>query len=313
MSWLRVRAEFHSPPADFSPVIEVFRDHGVENTLEESAWIEGCIALLPGWEARSEALVSALQAAGADQVIQEPLAETDWSENWKQHFVAREIGSNLRVRPPWSAEIDDGRIDIEIDPGMAFGTGDHPTTRMCLELLDARIADGKLSGRRVADLGTGSGILAIAAAKAGADVWAVDVDAAAVEAAIENGARNGAKFRAVLGDGVRAYFQAEQARIQAGVREWEQDEQPLPNPPPIGPTPAAIHPEFDLIVANIISAALIRMAGDVYAALEPGGEWLVSGIIEANWPDVLAAAEAQGFRCTQRLTEADWTAAAFRR
>jgi ribosomal protein L11 methyltransferase len=155
---------------------------------------------------------------------------------------------------------------------MAFGTGLHPTTRLCLRLLERE----PLDGRRLLDLGCGSGILAIAAAKLGAaSVLALDTDPVAVEVAAENVARNGV---------------AAQVQALAGS---------LPDDAP---------PPFDLIVANIIADVLIDLAPALAAALAPGGRLITSGIIESREDEVALALAAAGLHLHSRLREGEWVA-----
>jgi ribosomal protein L11 methyltransferase len=196
--------------------------------------------------------------------------EVDWAEAWKQFFVPRTVG-RFFVRPSWEeAPVPEGLVEIVLDPGQAFGTGDHPTTRMCLELVGETVT----AGARVADIGSGSGILSIAAAKLGAEVEGVDLDAPSVEAARENAARNGVSAEFRLGTGF----------------------EPLEG-------------TYDVVLSNIISAALIGLAPVTAARVRPGGAWIVSGVIQDNWADVLSAAEAAGFRLDRRLEEGEWVAA----
>lgn len=168
------------------------------------------------------------------------LDEEDWLESWKASFTPMRIGRFL-IRPTWAAAADPGdAIVLELDPGMAFGTGLHPTTRQCLETL-SRL---ELAGRSLLDVGTGSGILAIAAAKRGAaPVVATDVDELAVRAARENCERNGVSAVVLEGSAADA-----------------------------GGT-------FDVVVANIVAATLQSIAADLRARLAPGGALVVAGVI----------------------------------
>lgn len=273
MSWIEVRAEF-ADEQDLSPFIEIYRDYGIENTLESGQSLTGAIADVAGTAERVADLKTALLEAGALNVVDQPLPEVNWEEAWKQFFKPRRVGQRFVVRPTWEEfPADPGDLEIVLDPGQAFGTGDHPTTRLCLELLEKY----DLPGKRVADVGCGSGILSIGACRLGArEVDAVDIEPISVEVAKENAERNGVTFRALVGDGFQLLD---------------------------GP--------YDVVVSNIISATLIRLAPSVPIILGVGGNWIVSGIIHQNWPDVLAAAERQNFRLLERLEEGDWTAAAF--
>lgn len=316
MSWIEVKARV--PYADdLSPWVEIYRDFGVENTMEEEGpLLVGCMVDVEGSPARVEELVSALRDAGALEVTSNPYEETDWEESWKKFFKPRRIGQRFVVRPTWEEfEVTPGDLTIVLDPGLAFGTGDHPTTRMCLELLE----NAEVEGKRVADVGCGSGILSIGACMLGAaEVDAVDIEPASVEVSLENAELNRVKFRAIVGEGVRSLFETvpDEARAAAQI-EWEQDERPLGTigAPPITEREAsrAAEQKYDIVVSNIISAILIRISPDVAEAVKPGGQWIVSGIILGNWPEVLTAAERVGFSLLEKQEEGDWVAARFLR
>jgi ribosomal protein L11 methyltransferase len=232
-----------------------------------------------------EALKSDLLAAGATGVQSRDLVEVNWEENWKQFFKPRRVGRRFVVRPTWeSVELDKDDLEIVLDPGQAFGTGDHPTTRMCLELLE----DAVKPGDTVADIGCGSGILSVGAAKLGARrVVAIDIEPISVEVAKENAAMNGVTIEAIVGVGVRSLPSS----------RW--------------PTPDSA--TYDVVVSNIISATLIAIAHEIAQVVRPDGKWIVSGIIEANWPDVLSASERAGFNLVKMIQEDDWIGAEFRK
>jgi ribosomal protein L11 methyltransferase len=210
-----------------------------------------------------------LQAFGlgpiGDLAVRE-VADEDWLEAWKAEFRPIRIGAFL-IHPTWSHAREDGAIAIALDPGMAFGTGLHPTTQQCLEALSAMaVAD-----RRVLDVGTGSGILAIAAAKRGArEVVAVDTDRLAVDAARENAVRNG---------------------VRVDVREGS-----------AGDAAAT----FDIVLANIVGSVLERLAPDLAARLAPSGSLVIAGLTVAAEPGVRTALDAQRLRVVERDERADW-------
>ncbi|WP_227625020.1 50S ribosomal protein L11 methyltransferase [Fimbriimonas ginsengisoli] len=299
---------------DISHLIEIFRDFGIENTQEEGSDLVGCLVEVEGSTERAQALSQALLAAGAIDVKQSPFEEQNWDEVWRQFFKPRRVGNHFVVRPTWEEfESQPDDLTIVLDPGEAFGTGDHPTTRMCLELLE----QAPVNGSRVADIGCGSGILSIGAVLLGAaQVDAVDVDPASVAISKENAELNGVSFRVIVGEGVRSLFEAETdaATRVAAQKEWDQDEHPLdasftkPETVQVKPGPESL---YDLVISNIISRVLIRLAPEVATALRPGGEWIVSGIIHDNWPDVQAEAEANGFTLEEKREEGEWVAARF--
>ncbi|MGV3614991.1 MAG: 50S ribosomal protein L11 methyltransferase [Fimbriimonas sp.] len=304
MSWLEVRATL-PPVADTSPFVEIYREHGIENTLEEGDMLVGAIVEVNGSAERVEELATALREAGATDVQTQVLPEVNWEEAWKQFFKPRRIGKRFIIRPTWEPyETGPDDLEIVLDPGQAFGTGDHATTRLCLELLEQY----PVAGKTVADVGCGSGILSIAAVQLGATVHAVDVEATAVEVSRENMERNGVSFRVIHGSGIRSLLEPTPDPEEG----WEQDEHRL-----TGEVSADSGEElpatFDLVISNIISAILIRISADVAGGLVDGGAWIVSGIIPDNWPDVLAAAERAGFTLEERREEDGWVAARLRK
>ena len=194
------------------------------------------------------------------------IKEEAWLETWKASFKPIRIGAFL-VRPTWSdADPGDATV-LSLDPGMAFGTGLHPTTQACLRAL-SRI---DVAGKRVADVGTGSAILAIACAKRGArEVVALDIDPVAVKEARANVARNGASIDLAAGSA------------------------------------ADLTGAFDLILANIVAAVLQRIAPDLCAHLGTGGTLVVAGIIATEEDETRAAFEAHGLRAVARDQDGDW-------
>ncbi len=284
MSWIEVKAIFAKAPEDWSPFIEIFGQHGCENTLQTDipATLSAAVVEVSGAEAVVDALKSDLLSAGATSVESRSLVEDNWEENWKQFFKPRRVGKRFLVRPTWeSFDLEAGDLEIVLDPGQAFGTGDHPTTRMCLELLE----EYQKKGDTVADIGCGSGILAVGACKLGARrVVAIDIEPLSVEVAKENAILNDVEFEAIVGVGVQSL------------------------PSSGHPTPDAI--EYDLVISNIISATLMSIAREIAPVVKPNGFWIVSGIIEANWPDVLSAANRAGFQLVKHIQEDDWIGAA---
>jgi ribosomal protein L11 methyltransferase len=200
-----------------------------------------------------------------------PVAEEDWSDAWRKHFYPLRVGQHIVIKPTWREfEANSGDIIIEIDPGMAFGTGLHPTTQMCLEILEEMVQPGM----RVLDLGTGSGILALIAAKLGArSVLALDTDPVAVAAAGENVRRNRVATAVTVGRG-----SLDQA---TGT--------------------------YDLVVVNILAKVILALADEGLAErVRPGGLWVTAGLIESQVADVVATLEANGLPVTARRQIADW-------
>ena len=201
-------------------------------------------------------------------------AEEDWANAWKEHYHVHRVGRRTVIRPPWRDYVrrpDD--IVIELDPGMAFGTGLHPSTQLCLIALEERMTPGM----RVLDVGVGSGVLTIAAAQLGAaSVDALDVESVAVRSARENVARNGL---------------ATPVRVAVGTVEET--------------------PEFagryDLVVANIIARIIIELAPALVGACRPGGRLITSGVIIDRADETRAALAAAGLVGIEQHQMGDWT------
>jgi len=202
--------------------------------------------------------------------------EDDWAEAWKEHFPVLRVGRRLVIRPTWrehEALPDD--VVVALDPGMAFGTGLHPTTRLCLAALERVADEGLVEGARILDVGCGSGILAIAALRLGAEeALGVDTDPIAVEATLANAALND------LG-----------GRIQAH-----------PGSLPSGKS------RFRVVLANLIAGVLVPLAPFLLAELDDDGVLLASGIFVDREAGVAAAFEAAGLVIVNRDVEGEWIA-----
>ncbi len=207
-----------------------------------------------------------------------PVPNVDWSEAWKARIVAHELGA-LTVTPPWLSEGRDLSRTIIIDPGMAFGTGDHATTRGVVRLLPTVLRAGDV----VADLGAGSAVLSIAAAKLGAArVYAIELDGEAIPDAEENVARNGVADRVHVFEGDAAAFL-----------------------PMIGPV--------RVVLANIISSVLVELLPLIAANLTDDGAAIISGILLEERAQMLDVLSATGWRVVQEDAEDIWWSASIAR
>lgn len=203
------------------------------------------------------------------------VADEDWSSSWKQYYKTTKVGRWVVVKPEWEDyNPKPGEIVVAIDPGSAFGTGTHATTIMCIQLLEKYLGKGQI----VFDVGCGSGILSVAAAKLGAGIiLARDIDAAAVKAARHNAGING----------ITGCFEAESGNFLDSV-------------------PGKAH----LIVANIISDAIIALSSQAFQKLLPGGIFIVSGIIADRVGEVREKLRTVGFSELETITRGEWVAIA---
>lgn len=211
------------------------------------------------------------------------IREEDWANNWKQYFKPLCVGEKLLIKPSWeSVGENEKRKILEIDPAASFGTGQHNTTQLCLELLEKNIEQGD----RLLDLGCGSGILSIAAILLGADsAAAVDIDENSVRIAAENAQKNSIpadKYKALAGNIIT-------------------DEKLV----------AQIGTGYDIVCANIVADVLIAMSGIFARFLRKGGKLVVSGIIDPRRDEVLETIKANGFELVQTQQKDDWSAASF--
>ena len=212
-----------------------------------------------------------LSAAGiANEIDTTGCNEMDWRNNWKQYFYPIPVGEKLLIRPTWRDEYDAGdRKVINIDPGMAFGTGNHETTRLCLKCLEKYVKEGD----KVLDVGCGSGILSIASVLLGADsAFGVDIDPTAVRTAVENAQMNSV---------------SDKCEFVAGNLTDK------------------VEGIYEVVVANIVADAIIMLSADVKNFMCEDSVYIMSGIIDKRHDDVLAAIE-KDFEVIETFEEAGW-------
>ena len=228
----------------------------------------------------AEALVAAGRIVGLDLApVTGTIPDEDWKLSYRKHFKTEEISPRLVVRPPWEAVSPaPGQKVLTLDPGIAFGTGQHPTTRACLDAIDALAAEN--ADRTFLDVGCGSGILSIAAALEGfRDVRGFDNDPDAVRNANENAEANG--LGALFSDGDLS-------------------------------VPGTAAPA-DVVAANVLAPVLVRFAREVGALVNPGGRLILSGILDEQYEEVRASYAAQGFTEVSNRLIGEWRTGLFAR
>ena len=208
-----------------------------------------------------------------------PLADKNWMEAWKMRYQPIPIGKRVIIVPAWLESPEPSRIAIKIDPGMAFGTGTHPTTQLCLQLLESHPPKGD----SIIDVGCGSGILSIAGLKLGADfALGVDIDEASVKASRQNANANGipeSHFEIGLGSVTEILSGSFQVR------------------------------EAPLVMANILAPIIIRLFDTGLSTLKsPGGTLILSGILEHQTEGVISSARASGLKLVEKIQVEDWVA-----
>ena len=250
----------------------ILADDNLEDTrhkIEEGLWYLGRISPLPEPQYKT-------------------IQEVNWMEAWKEHYHPIPVGKRLLILPAWIAPQDDGRIPIRIDLGMAFGTGTHPTTQLCLALAEEYFDTQKGSeGTRVIDVGCGSGILSIAGLLLGAErALGVDIDEEAIRASGENAALNGISDRLEVRLGSVTEVIAGISRIM----------------------------DAQLVFANILAPVLVQLLDIGLGKLVAPNGWLIlSGILAEQSQGVIEALNKHGFLLVEDRKMGDWTALAARR
>ena len=247
-----------------------FVDEGLEQSLAGKSRVKLWVAD----DDEGRALIAKLHKLGLSPESR-PVADADWENNWRDYYNPVEAGEKLVIVPQWQ-DYDGDRTPVRLDPGLLFGTGDHPTTKMCLAAVE-RFAQ---PGRPVLDIGCGSGILGIAAAVLGArPIVAVDVDEKAPEIVQDNARLNGVedRFTVHVGDVIGS----------AAVR-------------------ASLGADYPLVLANIVADVIIPLAPHVPALLAEGGVFVCSGIIDGREDDVAAAIEKAGMTVKEHHRMEEW-------
>jgi ribosomal protein L11 methyltransferase len=255
----------------------LFGEPGMEPT--EAAWDHSRVVALTDVDADQQAIIA--EAAAAIGLADVPafttrdVADADWVRLTQSQFEPIHIGTNIWVVPSWHEAPDPDGLILELDPGLAFGTGSHPTTRLCMEWLEAHPAPGK----SVLDYGCGSGILAMVAKKLGADdVTGVDIDPQAIESARANAERNGCEI---------TFYVPNELAVSANERHATG--------------------KFDIVVANILSSPLKLMAPMLSGRVAAGGSLVLSGVL-ARQADEVAAAYAPFIKLGVWAEQDGWVA-----
>ena len=225
--------------------------------------------------------LSSLTDCGSLALTIENMAQEDWENNWKKYFKPLYIGKNIIIKPSWEELTDaEGKIVFEQDPGLTFGSGQHETTKMCVEALEKKVK----KGMRVADLGCGSGILSVISLLLGADfAYACDIDENSPKIARENAERNGiAKER----------YEVSRANVLTDKKVSEKLEKD----------------KFDIVVANIVADVIIPLSGQVRRFMKEDGYFICSGIIDFRRDDVYNALIENGFVIEEERHDGDWYA-----
>ncbi len=256
-------------------------DPSLMDSMPEDVQVKAWFPKDTDWPALKEGLSALPALAGFDlgalTLDSSQVKEEDWADNWKRYYKPLKLGKSLVVKPSWEQYTPQaGEHILALDPGMAFGTGSHETTSLCVEMIEDYPCEGSFL-----DIGTGSGILSIAAGMLGAkDILAVDIDPVAVEVARENVSRNGL-------DGVVTVKQ--------------------------GDLTQGLHQVFDMAVANILADVILMLLKPLKNHLKEGGVFLCSGIIADREQDVSQGLIEQGYTILETRRKGDWVALAAKR
>lgn len=296
MQWTQINV-YTSPEAE-EAVVSILLDAGAQGVVTGTDGRSPVVTaylpeLGPETVADVSARVQALADAGLDpgpaRVTTSQVEDEDWAESWKRHYKPLSVGRRLLIKPAWIEVPADDRLVIELDPGMAFGTGYHPTTVLCLEALEDVVRPGDV----VVDVGTGSGILGIAAARLGAaTVIGVDTEIEAVEAARENAVRNDVAdvmtvAKGSTGEAMQALSGSDGPVDEAGRA-------------------GARSGQADVLAVNILARVIDRLAEELYAMLKPGGIMVAGGIIDHTAADLMTRLRSVGFAIEEERYREEW-------
>ncbi|WP_447929055.1 50S ribosomal protein L11 methyltransferase [Vreelandella sp. EE27] len=294
MPWLQLRA--HVAPEQAELLEELLLEEGATaiglQDAEDDPVFEPDRGTTPLWQDTIltglyddlegiDAMLSRIEAAWAEQMPGEPcpsieyelLADRDWEREWMDDFAPLQMGERLWIVPSWHTPPHVDAVNLILDPGLAFGTGTHATTALCLEWLDGLAVEGSLEGKTVLDVGCGSGILAIAALKLGADrADATDIDPQALQASRENAERN-----QVAEERLSLYYPEQ---LEGG--------------------------DYPIVTANILAGPLIELAGTIAGHVAAGGHIALSGILANQADEVIKAYEAQGLVIDEPAVREGW-------
>ena len=304
MKWIETKVVFEAADPDMATdlISDIFYQFGLQGVVVETpgvtppeGWGEDALPMptahaVIGYfadtasislkmETLQKALDGLMNAQGVNsRIFYRAIDEEDWAESWKAYFWPEKVGKRIVIKPTWREyERRPGEIVIEIDPGMAFGTGSHPTTSLCIRMIE----DYLEPGWELLDVGTGSGILMIAAGKMGAaSVWGVDIDDVAIAVSRKNLLLNGipeASFRVLTGS------------LISGISR-----------------------RFDVVVANILTEIILELMPSIPGVLKSGGLFVASGIIAENRDQIVSALTKRNFDVLEVREKEGWIAVAAR-
>lgn len=292
-------------------------DEPLNDIPEGEAVIKGYYAESDNMDEIAAALaprLEELKAFGIDpgkaQISWQTVDEEDWAHAWKQYFKPLRVSNRLTIKPVWEEYTPTSAEEkiIEIDPGMAFGTGTHPTTALCLRALEKHVAPGD----EVIDVGTGSGILAVGAVLLGAkSVLALDLDPVAVVSARQNVALNRQEDAVTVKESdLLSLLGGEGAADTAAGEMWPSARPSHAAEPDAGPSADGLGVTLPvrIVVANILAEIIVLFTDDVYRALQPEGLYITSGIYKDKEELVAQALKSSGFEILEITREEDWVA-----